>query len=547
MRKAELKWYQPSPMKNILGLFLGLIIFAAFVFLTNKSLSFIQRHLPEISSLGSEFIQTISGRQDSQGSLPLEPIRYALGNGPLRVSSENPRYFTDGSGRAVLLTGSHTWSNLVDSGDSDPPPVFDYTEYLDFLDSHNHNFFRLWRAENAKGGEQSNDYWFYPMPYQRTGSELALDGKPKFDLTQFDQAYFDRMRERIIEAGERGFYVSIMLFDGWSAQSKFGSHNPWLGHPFNQDNNINNINGDPNGNGSGEETHTLQNPSITDLQDAYVRKVVDTVNDLDNVLYEISNESPGDSQDWQYHMINLIKSYEVTKPKQHPVGMTVEWPNGDNADLFASPADWISPNGDVNNPLAADGSKVILSDTDHLCGVCGDRAWVWKSLTMGENPIFMDPYDGVDEGRGSFPGYDPNNPNDVSIRKNLGYALTYANRMNLVEMTPQPYLCSTGYCLANPIAKGSEYLVYLPDGGSVNVDLSATSETLKVEWFNPDQGTKTAGGTTSSGGVKSFTAPFGGDAVLYIYSTSVPIPSATPVPTPRPEDTRKYYLPWICH
>ncbi len=287
--------------------------------------------------------------------------------------------------------------------------------------------------------------------------------------------------------------------------------------------------------------------SITDFQDAYVRKVVDTVNDLDNVLYEISNESPGDSQDWQYHMINLIKSYEATKPKQHPVGMTVEWPNGDNADLFASPADWISPNGDVNNPLIADGSKVILSDTDHLCGVCGDRAMGLEKLNNGGDPIFMDPYDGVDEGRGSFPGYDPNNPNDVSIRKNLGYALTYANRMNLVEMTPQPYLCSTGYCLANPIAKGSEYLVYLPDGGSVNVDLSATSETLKVEWFNPDQGTKTAGGTTSSGGVKSFTAPFGGDAVLYIYSTSVPIPSATPVPTPRPEDTRKYYLPWICH
>ena len=36
-----------------------------------------------------------------------------------------------------------------------------------------------------------------------------------------------------------------------------------------------------------------------------MRKVVDTVNDLDNVLYEISNESPGNSQDRQYHMIKL--------------------------------------------------------------------------------------------------------------------------------------------------------------------------------------------------------------------------------------------------
>ena len=35
----------------------------------------------------------------------------------------------------------------------------------------------------------------------------------------------------------------------------------------------------------------MQNGAITALQEAYVRKVVDTVNDLDNVLYEISNES----------------------------------------------------------------------------------------------------------------------------------------------------------------------------------------------------------------------------------------------------------------
>ena len=42
--------------------------------------------------------------------------------GPLRVHPDNPRYFTDGSGRAVYLTGAHTWNNLVDTGPSDPPP-----------------------------------------------------------------------------------------------------------------------------------------------------------------------------------------------------------------------------------------------------------------------------------------------------------------------------------------------------------------------------------------------------------------------------------------
>jgi hypothetical protein len=92
------------------------------------------------------------------------------------------------------------------------------------------------------------------------------------------------------------------------------------------------------------------------------------------VLYEISNESHPNSQEWQYHMINFIKDYEAGKPKQHPVGMTVEWPDGNNDELFASPANWISPN-DYADPPPADGSKVIISDTDHIWGIGGDRDW----------------------------------------------------------------------------------------------------------------------------------------------------------------------------
>jgi hypothetical protein len=35
-------------------------------------------------------------------------------HGPLRVSAINPRYFSNDSGRAIYLTGSHTWATLVD-------------------------------------------------------------------------------------------------------------------------------------------------------------------------------------------------------------------------------------------------------------------------------------------------------------------------------------------------------------------------------------------------------------------------------------------------
>ena len=74
----------------------------------------------------------------------------SVAHGPLRVHPTNPRYFTDGttnqdgSLKAVYLTGSHTWANLIDRGPSDPPPGFDFDRYVDFLAKHNHNFIRLW-------------------------------------------------------------------------------------------------------------------------------------------------------------------------------------------------------------------------------------------------------------------------------------------------------------------------------------------------------------------------------------------------------------------
>jgi hypothetical protein len=486
--------------------------------------------MPE-SSLNEEMTRGLPADHQAGPELAAPPLRPAKQTqpaaGPLWVHPTNPRYFTADGQTIVYLTGSHTWANLVDHGQTNPPPVFDYAGYLDFLEANNHNFFRLWSWEQTKYAvwDSSPDFTFGQSAYQRPGPGTALDGRPKFDLDKFDQSYFDRMRQRIIAARERGMYVSVMLFDGWSPvypKGGFASQNSWLGHPFNGANNINGIDGDLNGDDNGVETHELhqQNPAgaaVLALQKAYIRKVVNTVNDLDNVLYEISNESDGTSTTWQYHLIDYLKTYEATKAKQHPVGMTVEWPGGDNSRLYASNADWISPNGSLDPP-PADGSKVILADTDHLCGICGDRQWVWKSFVQGENPIFMDGNDGAAY------GWHPDDPQWASLRANLGYTRVYANRINLVAMTPRGDLCSSGYCLANPVASGAEYLVYLPNGGSVTVNLAATSETLTVEWFDPATGNTMAGGTVNGGaGNQNFTSPFGADAVLYLY-----VPDTTP-------------------
>jgi hypothetical protein len=399
----------------------------------------------------------VAGRRSAAVGIPpaQEGSSAAITSGPLRVSGANGRYFADGAGRIVYLTGSHTWSNFQDNGN---PFVFDYNQYLDFLVANNHNFTRLWRWEQSRWTVETPDdgYWFSPEgPWLRSGPGNALDGKLKWDLNQFDQSYFDRLRARVVAAGERNIYVAVMLFDGWSVSANkggFAQNNPWRGHPFNVANNINGVNADSNNNNSGEESHELGNAAVLAYQQAYVAKVIDTLNDLDNVLWEISNESHGEATAWQNAMVDYIKQYEAARPKQHPVGMTAEWPNGNDAELFASNADWISPSSSVymSDPPDAGGAAVIILDTDHLWGIGGDRKWVWKSFTRGLNPIFMDGYNGAGYGVGGA-GFNFNDPTWVKLRANMGYTLAYANRMNLLAATPRGDLCSTGYASPTPL------------------------------------------------------------------------------------------------
>jgi hypothetical protein len=439
--------------------------------------------------------------------------------GPLRVHPTNPRYFTDGSGLAVLLTGSHTWGNLQDySYETAPsPPAMDFAAYLAFLKAHNHNFFRLWAWESAHNPRAKQGTTTYdPMPYERPGPGAARDGKPRFELTRFNPAYFDRMRTRVKAANDEGIYVSVMLFNGFSIEGKGNvGGDPWQGHPLNPANNVNGVDG-----GGGARVHTLSDAAVTAVQEAYVRKVIDTVNGFDNVLYEISNEdsaSPADTA-WQTHFIEFIKKYESTKGKQHPVGMTAQWPGTGDETLRTSPASWISP---ATRLPRGDGRKLILNDTDHSffwiglrqAGPDAQRAWVWENFTRGNQCLFMDPY--LD------PSHDPgrNNPAGCRpdaywepLRKALGHTRTIAAQMDLAAMVPRDDLASTRFCLADP---GREYLVYLPDGEAM-VDLSGTSGAFRVQWINPSEGTITMGDPIMGGARRNLKAPIHGDAVLHI-------------------------------
>ena len=366
--------------------------------------------------------------------------RPSSARGPLVVSSVNPRYFTvaaDGR-RAVYLTGSHIWNNLHDGmgpGAACPPisEQLDYSAYLDFLEEHGHNFIRLWRWEQVRSQAAGGGFHLCmtPQPWARTGPGQAKDGKPRFDLDRFDEAFFDRLRDRVVAAGGRGIYVAVMLFEGWALHlSPAPDHVE--GHPFHAANNVNRVEID-----SIVDYQVLPlDPRVQALQEAYVRKVVDTLHDLPNLLWEVANESSGggtvdpafaqalgqegtpewgDSTQWQYWVIDLVRQRESEMGyDRHPIGMTMQFPVPDqtrvNDPLFASRAEWISPGYDdeifagggnpmapgspqsrwLESPPVADGRKVVITDTDHYAPGHGDALWAWKSFLRGHHPILMD-------------------------------------------------------------------------------------------------------------------------------------------------------------
>lgn len=430
--------------------------------------------------------------------------------GPLEVCADNPRYLATPDGKAVYLTGSHTWACLHERLLPETP-VFDYSAWLDMMERCGHNFLRLWAWEQSAFMQFTDRVVRYgPNRYRRTGPGQARDGGPKFDLEQFNQDFFDRLRWRTIAAGKRGIYVGVMLFQGFSLDKrgqKRDGLNAYDGHPMNRANNVNGIDGDPDGSGTGNQIHTLDVPAVTRLQEAFVRKVIDTLNDLDHVVWEISNESHVGSVAWQYHLIDLIHQHEATQPRQHVVGMTGSPIR--NEPLFASPAEWISPVGKAyrSDPPAADGRKVIIFDTDHTGPEDANPKCPWRCFTRGMSFITMDYYMDARAGSPSVPV-----PEWDEIRRQMGYVRRYAERIDLNRAVPRPGLASSGFCLADT---GASYLVYLPDGGEVAVDLTDTNGELTAEWFNPETGEVGSSFQTEPSRTR-FQPPFEGDVALFL-------------------------------
>jgi len=459
-------------------------------------------------------------------------------SGPLRAS-KNPRYFADASGAPLILCGSHSWNTLQDWGINGSVRPLDFDAFIRFLKAHGHNCTLLWYTELPRfhglptTDADPPDFTVIPHPWLRTGPGLATDGEPKFDLTKFNPEYFDRLRTRVQALDKAGIYVGIYLFTGeWVLRFRC----PADGYPFSGPNNINGADDGYRDKSSAVSSVTMTAPNaITGFQTVYIKKMIDTLNDLPNVLWIVSEEAPTSSTWWNNHLISVVRAYEKGKPFQHPIGYATLGERPNDSILYNSDADWVAPWARVS-PTKSTGTgspsaKVNINDSDHSYYRMWDdtpqknRNYIWENFANGSQVLFMDPYlvnwpkwkrnlclapvNGI--GTAPDPRYD-------NFRDNMGYLVRYSRKLNLAEVTPRGKLSSTGFCLAQTPAVGAEYLVYAPDGGSFTLDLSAmpNSRRLAVEWFDPANGkTITQSPVPAGSSSQSFRAPFRGDAVLY--------------------------------
>jgi hypothetical protein len=329
-----------------------------------------------------------------------------------------------------------------------------------------------------------------------------------------------------MKLNDAGIYAGVYLFSGeWILRFRF----PGDGYPFSGSNNVNGID-----DGGGKGSVSMNSPNeITAIQDAYVEKVINTLNDLPNVLWIVSQEAPLQSQWWNHHLISSVRSCEARKPFQHPVGFGV--PDGDLKDsiIINSDADWIAPVTRIS-PTRTIGTgnparKVNINDSDHsYFGIWNDspltnRNYFWINFTQGNQTLFMDPYvvyyprehRNLPKSPRNGIGLGPD-PRWENVRNTMGYIHDYADCMNLAAMTPQGNLSSTGHVLANTGPTNPEFLVYTSSNGVFTVNLAGIKGRFKIEWMNPATGVKTSGETVSGGAKRTFTPPFSGDAVLYL-------------------------------
>lgn len=225
----------------------------------------------------------------------------AAANRPLALHPENPHYFLFRGKPAVLITSGEHYGAVINQD-------FDYNRYLNTLARYGFNLTRTFTGSYVEvpGSFKIEGNTLAPKPESFLAAWPRSGGK--YDLSKWNDAMFTRLKEFVTAAGKHGIVVEINLF------TPMYEDKLWDVNPMNIKNNVNGV-----GDVARTDLFTLKDGALTDVQDRYVRKVVDTLRGFDNVYYEVCNEPyfGGITSEWHRHMSKTISDAEANLKAKH--------------------------------------------------------------------------------------------------------------------------------------------------------------------------------------------------------------------------------------
>ena len=234
---------------------------------------------------------------------------------PIHLHPDNPHYF-EWKNNPTILVGSTEHYGAVLNRD------FDFEPYFQTLKKDGLNLTRTFTgiycehpgAFNITKNTLAPDVGKLICPWARSDTPGYPNGGNKFDLSQWDDVYFERLKDFIKIAQKHDVVVELVLF------CPFYGDEQWALSPVNIINNINGI-----GKVERTEVFTLKDEELTRIQTEMVRKIVVELNQFDNLYYEICNEPyfAGPTLEWQAFMSQVIKEAEADLPNKHMIAQNI--------------------------------------------------------------------------------------------------------------------------------------------------------------------------------------------------------------------------------
>lgn len=428
---------------------------------------------------------------------------------PIAVHPDNPHYFVFQGKPAVLVTSGEHYGSLVNKS-------FDFRRYLATLQKIGLNHTRVFSGDYV---EQPGGFCTVSSPvkvahaadllapWKRSSTPGFSLGGNKFDLSQWDEAYFERLHQFMQDAAAKNIVVEVVLFfvgPGWK---------DYIMNP------ANNVNGTSPV--EGKDCLTLNNGNILEHQKRYCLKMVRELNRYDHVIFNIVNEPwfenqqfPGfvsparqETHEWIREVSEWITEEEKRLPKQHL--LSVDYSNEGSLLTEADARKYFSHIQVLNTHYDKNARSIQLNyglpkvfafnETGLMPPVSPQyRIQGWQYLLSGgalyNNLDYTYQANGYEDGTGTtaFHCNWYNGCTDRNMKYQLRHLLDFMNAFDFVHCKPmnEVILCMWGdkqaFVLGNP---GKEYAFYEHGGSHSGIQFMVVPGKYHLRWIHPADGT----------------------------------------------------------